>query len=110
MNEITTIERFLKACSFDVASLLAITSRRRCTRIASLMFDQSNVIWLGDFNYRSGLLTSAEARGLAGGDDFPSLLQFDQLTASVSNGNAFQGFTEAPITFKPTYKYDMYVF
>jgi hypothetical protein len=65
------------------------------------------VIWLGDFNYRTTVLTSAEARTLASGDDFPSLLQFDQLTASMGSQKVFQGFSEAPVTFRPTYKYDM---
>lgn len=35
-----------------------------------------------------------------------ALLDFDQLTRARSRGDAFGGFSEARITFEPTYKYD----
>lgn len=34
------------------------------------------------------------------------LLQFDQLGQEMRKGNCFEGYTEGPITFRPTYKYD----
>lgn len=35
-----------------------------------------------------------------------ALLDFDQLTLARSRGAAFGGFSEARVTFEPTYKYD----
>lgn len=35
-----------------------------------------------------------------------ALLDFDQLTRARSRGDAFGGFSEARVTFEPTYKYD----
>ncbi|KAH8923019.1 DNase I-like protein [Atractiella rhizophila] len=64
-----------------------------------------NVIWLGDFNYRISL-QNEEVRMLAEADDYDSLLQGDQLRLSMATRNVFAGYAEAPITFRPTYKYD----
>ena len=61
---------------------------------------------LGDFNYRVAL-PSIDAKELAMGERFEDLLQYDQLATSMQAGRAFAGFQEGPITFPPTYKYDM---
>lgn len=39
---------------------------------------------------------------------YESLLLHDQLKKEISRGNVFQGCTEGPITFPPTYKFDPY--
>lgn len=46
-------------------------------------------------------------RRLAETGAYPQLLQHDELNAIRRGGLAFHGFLEGPITFKPTYKYDI---
>jgi len=65
----------------------------------------SNIVWAGDFNYRINL-PSFEARGIANGENFDSLLPDDQLGNAMVAQECFVGYQEAPITFRPTYKYD----
>ena len=64
------------------------------------------MVWLGDFNYRIGL-TSEVARGLIKKRDFESLYENDQLNLQMVAGYAFPFYSEARITFMPTYKFDI---
>ncbi|GAA89592.1 SacI domain and endonuclease/exonuclease/phosphatase family protein [Aspergillus luchuensis IFO 4308] len=64
--------------------------------------DHDAVIWLGDFNYRIGL-SNQKARELVQQGDFQTLYDNDQMVA----GRAFQFYTEGPISFPPTYKYNI---
>jgi hypothetical protein len=63
------------------------------------------VFWLGDFNYRIDL-PAAEAKALAQAGQLDRLLAHDQFLAQRSAGAIFQGYSEGPIAFPPTYKYD----
>ena len=79
--------------------------------------DSDYVLVMGDMNYRIEIpgmiedelrlalepLRSGEAFGYVPN----SLLQADQLAVEKSKGNVFVGFEEEPITFCPTYKYDV---
>lgn len=67
--------------------------------------NHENVIWAADTNFRISLLND-EVRGLAASDDYDSLWAADQLNTSVASGRSFAGYIEAPIVFRPTYKYD----
>ncbi|KAF9464340.1 inositol polyphosphate phosphatase [Collybia nuda] len=64
-----------------------------------------NVIWLGDANYRLDLDNDI-ARALAETDNFDALLAADQLKQVIDTGAAFAGYTEGPLLFRPTYRYD----
>ncbi|KAM0792451.1 hypothetical protein ACM66B_005128 [Microbotryomycetes sp. NB124-2] len=64
-----------------------------------------NVIWAADTNYRISM-TNDEVRALAEADDYASLLEADQLSMSMRSRGVFSGYFEAPILFRPTYKYD----
>ncbi|KAG0344240.1 inositol polyphosphate 5-phosphatase [Podila humilis] len=61
--------------------------------------------WAGDLNYRVEM-SRAEADACLQKDDIETLLSHDQLLAQRAAGAVFNGFNEAPITFKPTYKFD----
>ncbi|KAJ3138749.1 inositol polyphosphate 5-phosphatase [Physocladia obscura] len=61
--------------------------------------------WFGDFNYRVNLPNN-DARSFLDRGEIGPLLSHDQLSLSKARGYAFDGFTEAPIHFPPTYKYD----
>ncbi|PYI28093.1 DNase I-like protein [Aspergillus indologenus CBS 114.80] len=68
--------------------------------------DHDTIVWLGDFNYRIGL-GSQLVRELALQGDYQKLYDNDQLNLQMLAGRAFHFYTEGPITFPPTYKYDI---
>ncbi|KAF8977033.1 inositol polyphosphate 5-phosphatase [Entomortierella lignicola] len=61
--------------------------------------------WAGDLNYRVDL-TRAQANEYLDKGDLETLFMYDQLSAERKAGRVFEGFMEAPIRFKPTYKLD----
>ncbi|MCJ1387033.1 inositol polyphosphate 5-phosphatase [Xylographa soralifera] len=67
--------------------------------------DHDTILWLGDFNYRIGL-TDDKVRKFINAGDLGTLYQNDQLHVQMVAGNAFSFYSEAKITFLPTYKYD----
>lgn len=69
------------------------------------VFDHDYLFWMGDLNYRiNGSDEAIRAKVKSG--EFDELLLSDQLKEQQSLGNAFVGFSEAKITFCPTYKYE----
>lgn len=65
-----------------------------------------NVVWLGDMNYRVDL-DYHSAVSLAEIDDFDTLLGADQLKQAIDTQQAFVGYEEGPVLFRPTYRYDL---
>ncbi|XP_037812970.1 type II inositol 1,4,5-trisphosphate 5-phosphatase [Lucilia sericata] len=69
--------------------------------------DHDHIFWIGDLNYRI-----EEPPGLqlpmsrAAANAAEMLLPYDQLRQEMRKGNCFEGYTEGPIKFRPTYKYD----
>ncbi|KAJ8130937.1 hypothetical protein O1611_g2692 [Lasiodiplodia mahajangana] len=68
--------------------------------------DHDTVIWMGDFNYRIGL-SHERAMELVGQRDLEKLYENDQLNLQMVAGLSFQYYSEAEITFMPTYKFDI---
>ncbi|KAJ5328982.1 hypothetical protein N7452_009372 [Penicillium brevicompactum] len=68
--------------------------------------DHDAVIWLGDFNYRIGL-GNPSVKELILQRDYHRLYENDQLNLQMVAGRAFQFYSEGPIEFPPTYKYDV---
>ncbi|KAF7548254.1 hypothetical protein G7046_g8737 [Stylonectria norvegica] len=68
--------------------------------------DHDAVVWLGDFNYRIGLGLDA-ARALVKKRDLETLYENDQLNLQMVAGLSFPFYSEARITFPPTYKFDI---
>jgi len=64
-----------------------------------------NIIWVADTNYRVDL-DYKTAKALAEMDDLDSLFVVDQLRQAMDIGTAFAGYTEGPLLFRPTYRYD----
>ena len=64
------------------------------------------VVWLGDFNYRVNWEKFKVEQAIAEGR-LEEVKKFDQLALEMQNGRVFKGFSEAEITFQPTYKYDI---
>jgi len=66
-------------------------------------FDQ--IIWAGDFNFRiHGTRDIVDS--LLHHNRYDILLDNDQLIMLMQFDKAFVGFTEGPLTFRPTYKFD----
>ncbi|BGP22785.1 inositolor phosphatidylinositol phosphatase [Rhodotorula toruloides] len=64
-----------------------------------------NVCWCLDSNYRISL-GNDEVRTLAELDDYDALYSADQLNVAMRTRGVFEGYQEAPLLFRPTYKYD----
>ncbi|RXW21953.1 hypothetical protein EST38_g3922 [Candolleomyces aberdarensis] len=64
-----------------------------------------NIVWLGDLNYRIDM-DYYTVKSLAEQDDFDTLLAADQLQQAIDNRQAFFGYEEGPVLFRPTYRYD----
>ncbi|KAL8942373.1 MAG: hypothetical protein Q9216_001693 [Gyalolechia sp. 2 TL-2023] len=67
--------------------------------------DHDAIVWLGDLNYRIGL-SDDKVRRLIKMNDLESLYSNDQLNLQMIAGHAFHFYSEARITFLPTYKYN----
>ncbi|KAF1815555.1 hypothetical protein P152DRAFT_410490 [Eremomyces bilateralis CBS 781.70] len=71
-----------------------------------LIDDHDTVIWMGDFNYRIGL-ENEKVRKLISAGDLETLYVNDQLNIQMVAGLVFQYYSEARITFLPTYRFDI---
>lgn len=65
-----------------------------------------HVFYAGDFNYRIGQPRNYVDQKL-NEMDLQDLLKYDELLTGLRDKRIFQGFMEAPITFQPTYKFDV---
>ncbi|KII72409.1 Inositol polyphosphate 5-phosphatase OCRL-1 [Thelohanellus kitauei] len=68
------------------------------------IMDHDYTYWLGDLNYRIEFTDFPSALLKYSVEDLGKLGDLDQLNMSRKNAQAFQGFDEAPISFRPTYK------
>ena len=68
--------------------------------------NHQSIIWLGDFNYRINLSDDKVRKYMQAGD-LDSLYAHDQLNRRMIEGRTFRYYSEASITFMPTYKYDL---
>jgi hypothetical protein len=64
------------------------------------------IFWFGDLNYRINGIRSIVDK-LIKENQLEVLLANDQLRIEMNKGNTFNNFLEAPITFWPTYKFDV---
>eukprot|EP00164_Ancoracysta_twista_P007937 GFYU01011378.1.p1 GENE.GFYU01011378.1~~GFYU01011378.1.p1 ORF type:complete len:727 (-),score=210.50 GFYU01011378.1:188-2368(-) len=69
------------------------------------LFDHDKIVWLGDLNYRMNS-DYDDVRAKIAKQDWKALAGLDQLTVQRRKGFAFTEFTEAPLEFAPTYKYE----
>ncbi|KAH6928558.1 hypothetical protein HPB50_016895 [Hyalomma asiaticum] len=81
-----------------------------CTRLSfgptdRVLSDHEQIFWLGDLNYRLADLEHDRVKGLVEQGLLEKLLEHDQLRQQQQQGKVFGGYTEGPITFRPTYKY-----
>lgn len=64
------------------------------------------IYWLGDLNYRITEMEATIAKHHISIENFEPVLALDQLVQQRRLGKVLQGYQEAEIKFKPTYKYD----
>ncbi|WFD20468.1 phosphoinositide 5-phosphatase [Malassezia caprae] len=72
-----------------------------------LLDEHDYIVWMGDLNYRLEHPSNEEVRELCAAQQYAALAQEDQLTLERRAGTVFRGYDEAPLTFPPTYKYDV---
>lgn len=63
----------------------------------------SHIFWIGDLNYR---ITGNPLRQDFDTHDYSELVKKDQLYQEMQAQRVFVNYTEGPINFRPTYKYD----
>lgn len=68
--------------------------------------DHDLVYWLGDLNYRLNDLTTDEVKRIVEQNKLENLIFYDQLKQQQKLNKVFTDYSEAPIRFQPTYKYD----
>ncbi|ODN00527.1 Type II inositol 1,4,5-trisphosphate 5-phosphatase [Orchesella cincta] len=70
--------------------------------------DHDQIFMFGDLNYRINPATidATKAKALIEQEKYSIILEQDQLREQMRLGHVFSGFTEGPINFRPTYKYD----
>lgn len=68
--------------------------------------DHDQIYWIGDLNYRITDMDPNKVKKYVEEENFSPILQRDQLKIQHKQLQVFAGYTEGPITFKPTYKYD----
>lgn len=71
--------------------------------------DHDLIYWLGDLNYRLDDLEPDEVKQRIAENQTESLIAYDQLKRQQKLNKTFTGYNEAPITFLPTYKYDVWI-
>lgn len=76
------------------------------THSNSAVEDSDLVVWLGDLNYRIQDHRSL-VDALINQNLYKPLWPKDQLWREIERGNVFKGFREGPLSFRPTYKYDV---
>jgi len=86
---------------------LTFSSTKSTTKVTKIENHQ-NVFWMGDVNSRlsSDVYDMANVKEHLKGKNHTSLLQYDQLLTQKAKNKIFVGYREAPITFRPTYKYE----
>ncbi|GAA5911997.1 hypothetical protein JCM8208_006453 [Rhodotorula glutinis] len=70
------------------------------------VWESEVLVWLGDLNYRLDL-PRADVDRMIANKEYDLLLGFDQLRVQQEHDLAFEGFAEAPISFPPTFKFDV---
>lgn len=74
--------------------------------IKRLSINEHHIIfWFGDLNYRIDE-TSERIKELIEIKKFDRLVEYDQLYKQKKQNAVFRGFTEGPLKFQPTYKYN----
>ncbi|XP_044755725.1 inositol polyphosphate 5-phosphatase OCRL isoform X2 [Coccinella septempunctata] len=84
-----------------------INARINFKRYPTSIKNHDQVYWLGDLNYRITELTTSQVKTLLLRNEMNALLKADQLNQQKERGNVLLDYTEADITFPPTYKYDL---
>ncbi|KAK9492829.1 Endonuclease/exonuclease/phosphatase [Lipomyces doorenjongii] len=98
----------------DKAATISTTTSTTATTAATINTDHvgpekdinSIVFILGDLNYRLAMDRS-DISQLVAKKDYDALLFWDQLRNEMKEESVLIGFQEGPISFQPTYKYDI---
>lgn len=87
----------------EINSRLSFLQTRPIKRIA----DHDQVYWFGDLNYRITVINNDQVKRMIEMDELDVLYDYDQLRIQQEKKKVLVGYNEGPITFLPTYKYDI---
>lgn len=90
----------------DSPTTYGISGSETLSTSTTAVDDSDLVVWLGDLNYRIQDHRSL-VDALINQNLFKSLWHKDQLSREIERGHVFKGFREGPLSFRPTYKYDV---
>lgn len=68
--------------------------------------DHDHIYWFGDMNYRLMGLDTDQVKAFIDKECYSILQEHDQLTIQHGLKRVFVGYSEGPVKFLPTYKYD----
>lgn len=85
----------------------AFSGQKSNSKTKILTKNHDYIFWCGDLNYRIDL-PNDKCRSLIAERNWEPLLEADQLNVQRREQNVFREFNEAPISFPPTYKYNVY--
>ncbi|KAI8596049.1 Endonuclease/exonuclease/phosphatase [Dissophora ornata] len=91
---------------YDITKSPAVNAALAVANKMVSIFECDHTIWAGDLNYRIGL-PEDQVKAHLRTNDYDSLIKHDQLGSQRRQQKAFSEFEEHPITFCPTYKYDV---
>ncbi|KAI1316951.1 hypothetical protein EDD11_009195 [Mortierella claussenii] len=91
---------------YDITKSPAMNAAAAIANKTVSIFECDHTIWAGDLNYRIGL-PEDQVKHYLKTHSYDELLKHDQLSLQRSLLKAFSEFEEHPITFQPTYKYDV---
>ncbi|XP_076077644.1 inositol polyphosphate 5-phosphatase OCRL-like isoform X1 [Mytilus galloprovincialis] len=86
-----------------------ISSKMRFKQfVPPLTIDEHELVfWLGDLNYRLNDLDIDTVKSMIKNSKLKDLMSYDQLHRQLGRTEVFKGYSEAEVTFQPTYKYDI---
>lgn len=84
---------------------VAVRAPQASTDGRTRVLDHDIIVWFGDLNYRIELSRDTIFDAIAR-SDWTALSAADQLRREMAAGRVFQGFTEAPTHFLPSYKFN----
>ncbi|XP_043106559.1 phosphatidylinositol 4,5-bisphosphate 5-phosphatase A isoform X2 [Puntigrus tetrazona] len=71
------------------------------------VLDHDVVFWFGDLNFRIEGYDIHVVKGAIENDKLPLLWEKDQLNMAKKSESVLEGFSEGPLNFPPTYKFDV---
>ncbi len=105
-DQTNNIDKHCKCCNSCCSMYCCCCRKEHGNDMNPLLNEFDYVFWGGDFNYRINA-TRDVVDSLLEDNRHDVLIANDQLNLLLQFEKTFAGFIEGPLTFRPTYKYDI---